>query len=379
MCDDAVMARRPAGRVLDEVASTDAYRVVDGRHRRARLLAAAVAVVALVALPAGAQVLTQVSVAEPVSGAAVGGPRVVVEVRGLSQADSVEARVLSAGQDRIRALSGPENLPTGSRWSGNLDLSGLPNGPARIEARAQLAGSSSPTDWSGHDVRLDLPAPPIALNLAVVQADAVALSWPHAGVPDVATYDLQRALAGGGYEPLVTVDGGQLAHTDVEVPAGDHRYRVRAVRPGADGAPRPGPWAEAAVSLGAGVPGDPAAGGGDGTQPTSGVASRPPTGGISARLRAGTEGVELPQEPSLNPMVAPRDHIFDEQFAVAPPADAGTEDLAQGGGARLVVSQEDEGALGSDAVRLVGLGLAGLLALRARRITQPGRVRKALR
>lgn len=375
------MAGRPTGRVLQEVLSSGAFAVVEARRGHGRLLAAAAAVVALVALPAGAQVLTQVSVVQPGSGAAVSAPLVVVEVRGLNQAESVQARLIAGGQERVGALSGPENLATGSRWRGNLDVSGLPNGAARVEARAQLSGSGNLTDWSGHDVRLDLPAPPIGLNIAVVQADAITLSWGHPGIPDVSGYELQRALAGQGYEPLAAVEGEQLAHTDVGVPAGDHRYRARAVRPGAGGGSRPGPWAEATVSLVGGAPGGPPPeGAGDGSQPTSGVAARPPTGGgISARLRAGTEGVELPQGPSLNPLVAPRDHIFDEHFAVAPPADPGTEELARGGGARLSVSREDDGPLGSDAVRLVGLGVAGLLALRARRITQPGRSPRALR
>jgi len=365
------------GCVPQEAAIAGSSHAVESRRGGARLLAAAAAVVVLVALPAGAQMLTQVSVVQPGSGAAVSTPLVVVEVRGLNQAESVQARLIAGGQERVGGLSGPETLATGSRWRGNLDVSGLPNGAARVEARAQLSGSGGPTDWSGHDVRLDLPAPPIGLNVAVVQADAITLSWGHPGIPDVSGYELQRALAGEGYEPLAAVDGGQLAHTDVGVPAGDHRYRARAVRPGAGGGPRPGPWAEATVSLAGGAPGGPAAEGGDGTQPTSGVATRPPTGGgISARLRAGTEGVDLSQGPSLGPLVAPRDHIFDDTFAVAPPADPGSEEHARSGDARLSVSREDEGPLGSEAVRLIGLGVAGLLALRAHRITHRPQVAK---
>lgn len=344
-----------------------------------RAAAAAVAVIAVVALPVGAQVLTTVAVVEPGNGAAVSTPGVVVEVQGVGEAESVQARMVVGAQNRVQDLSGPEPIPAGSRWTGSLDLAGLPNGAARVEARATLAGSDGPTEWQGHEVRLDFPAPAVALTVGLVQADAVALSWTAAEVPDVSAYEVHRALAEGGYEPLVTVDGGQLAHTDVEVPAGDHRYRVRAVRPGEGGAPRPGPWAEGAVGVGqadAGAP--PPEEGGDGSAPTSGVAAAPRTGGISARLRAGTEDMAPPETPSLGPQVAPQDPGYGDQFPAGPSAASPSEEeLAQGGDSRLAVSRRDDGPVGSDAVRLVGLGLAGLLAVRARWITGPRRRRRS--
>jgi len=332
------------------------------------------AVVVLAAMPVGAQVLRQVDVVEPGAGTAVSVARVVVEVRGVGSAQSAQARILSAGQSRVVDLAGPESIPAGSRWTGNLDLAGLPNGPARVEGRVQFSGASGPTEWKGNDVRLDLPAPPIGLHVAPVpgHADAVSLSWPAAGVPDVTGYEVQRALAGGGYTHLLTAPRDQLSHTDVGLPPGDHRYRVRAVRPGASGA-RPGPWAEGVAMIAA-----PAAGqGGDGSGaggPVSGVAAAPPTGGgISARLRSGTEGMALPDGPMLAPQVAPRD-LLPYPLAEGPQV-AAPESAAGGGGDQiLAVTHEGEG-FGSDAVRLVGLGLVGLLAARARRIGDPDRRR----
>lgn len=364
------MARRGAQGVRDGAGVACPAR----RRCVARVVTAACALVALASVPAGAQVLTQVAVVEPANGAAVSAPRVVVEVRGVGQAQSAQARIVSAGQSRVTELAGPEAMTAGSRWSGYLDLGGLPNGPARVEGRVLLSGASSPTEWTGNDVRLDLPAPPIGLHVAPVpgRSDAVSLSWPAAGVPDVSGYELQRALAGGGFEPLLTAPPDQLAHTDVGVPPGDHRYRVRAVRPGGSGAPRPGPWAEGVALLAGPAPSGSAASGGPG-EPVSGVAAAPPTGGgISARLRSGTEGIALPDAPLLAPLVAPRDlvpHPFAEGPQVAAPEDAA------GGGQVLAVTREDEG-LGSDAVRLVGLGLVGLLAARARRIADPDRRRR---
>lgn len=344
------------------------------RRSIVRVATAACALVALAAVPAGAQMLTQVAVVEPPAGASVAGSRVVVEVRGIGQADMAQARITAGGQTRASDLSGPESIPAGSRWSGNLNLSGLPNGPARVEARARFAGSESPTEWSGHDVRLDLPAPAISLTVSPVagRPDAVALTWSAAGVPDVTGYEVQRALAGGGYEGVLTAGPGQHAHTDVSVPPGDHRYRVRALRPGADGGSRPGPWAEGAAIL-AGAPDGPASAAGDGDPtnagPVSGVASRPPTGGISARLRSGTENMSLPEgPPALGPLVAPRDLP-----AAADAESQAATDVALGpdGEATLAVTQDGVG-FSSDAVRLLGLALAGFLALWAHRLaTRP--------
>lgn len=325
------------------------------------------AVIALAAIPAGAQVLTTVSVVEPGGGAAVTGPRVVVDVRGLGQAEAAQARITAAGQTRTVDLAGPQGLAGGSRWSGTLDLGGLPNGPARVEGRARFAGASSMTDWTGHDVRLDVPPPAISLHVAPVAGhpDAVALSWTAAGVPDLSGYEVQRALAGGGYETLLTAGAGQHAHTDVGVPPGEHRYRVRAIRPSGSGGSKPGPWAEG-VAIMAPPPTVAGADGGPGSQgPTSGVAARPPTGGISARLRAGTEDMSLPDMAAPAPQVAPRDLI-------APPSGAdGTpgEEVALGAGRSLAIEHDGAAGLSGDAVRLVALVLVALLALRAHRIT----------
>lgn len=347
-------------------------------RRRGRLAAATLAAVTLAALPAGAQVLTQVNVVEPGEGAVVTGPGVVVEVQGFGSAESAQARVVVDAQERVVELAGPESIPAGSRWRGSLDLAGLRNGAARVEGRATLAGSSEPTEWAGHEVVLDLPAPPIAVTLGLVQPHAVAISWTAAEVPDVSAYEVQRALAGGEHEPLVTVDAAQLAHTDVEVPAGEHRYRVRAVRPGQDDAPRPGPWAEAAVAVAEPAPdGAPPGSGGEDPAPSAGVAAAPRTGGISARLRAGTEDGSPPETPTLGPQVAPRDLGFGAPDTAAPwPDEATGEDVAEGGDRRLAVNRAGHDPSGSDAVRLVGLGLVGLLAVRARWITRPRPLRK---
>lgn len=333
----------------------------------ARIVVLGCAVAALSVVPAHAQILTQVGVTEPGAGASVASSRVVVDVIGLTQADGAQARIIAGGQTRTHDLSGPESITGGSRWVGTLDLGGLPNGPARVEGRALFSDSTS--DWTGHEVRLDLPTPPISLTVAPAAGDAVALSWSAAAVPDVSGYQLERAPAGGGFAPLVTVGAGQLSHTDVGVPPGEHRYRVRAVRPGGDGGAKPGPWAEGVVLLA-----PPGAAGGDlasqGSGPTSGVAARPPTGGISARLRAGTEGIGAPDMDLPAPQVAPRD--LGGPAAVADGQGAPSEEIALGDDQPLAITQEGPLVLGGDGPRLVALCLVALLAMRARRMTHPG-------
>lgn len=327
------------------------------------------AVVALAAVPAGAQLLTSVGVAEPGSGAAVSGSRVVVEVRGLGKAEAAQARIIVAGQTRTVDLAGDSGAGS-SRWVGNFDLGGLPNGPARVEGSARFGGSNSQTEWSGHDVRLDIPAPAISVNVAPVagHGDAAALTWSAANIPDVTGYEVQRALAGQGFEGLLTTGADQLAHTDVGLPPGEHGFRVRALRPGGSGGTNPGPWAEGVAIL-AGPPDVAGAEGGlasQGAGPTSGVAPRPLAGGIAARLRSGTEGMELPEVDMLPPQVAPRD----VSPVAAAPADPG-EQLALGSDPALAITHDEPVGSGSDAVRLVALGLVGLLAIRAHRITHP--------
>lgn len=341
-----------------------------GRWRGAlATLAVACAAVALASAPAGAQLLTTVSVAQPGSGASISDGGVVVEVRGLGSAEAAQARIVAAGQSRTVDLSGPDSFTGGSRWTGALDLSGLPNGPARVEGRAQLSGSM--TEWSGHDVRLNVPAPAISLHVAPVagHGNAVALSWTAAAAPDMIGYEVQRALQGSGYEGLLTAGAGQLAHTDVGLPPGDHRYRVRAVRAGGSGQPHPGPWAEGVAMLAPppGVAGAAESGPGEAT---AGVAPAPPTGGISSRLRAGTEGMTLPEASALAPLVAPRGEL-PGPLAAPPEGAASAEELALGGGQPLSVGLEGPPFMGGDTVNLVALGLVGLFALRAHRLTHP--------
>lgn len=366
MCNDAAMAGRSLQR---EKVGTAAARVQRGRKRRRAALRIALlgcAIAVLAVLPAGAQLLTEVVVTAPGAGAAVTGSRVVVEARGLVQAEAAQARILASGQERMANLSGPEGFTGGSRWVGNLDLTGLPNGVARVEGRAQFSGNMS--EWSGHDVHLDLPAPAITLHVSPVagRSDAVSLAWPAAGIPDVSSYELQRALAGAGYEPLVTVGADQLAHTDVGLPPGDHRYRVRAVRPGGSGGAKPGPWAEGVAILAPSGVYEAEGGLAGGPGPTSGVATRPPTGGISARLRSGTEGMSLPEMALPDPQVAPRDVA--EASGDGQSAPSG-EEVALGGDQPLAVTHGSPTGGGADGVRLVALSLVALLALRAHHIT----------
>lgn len=329
-------------------------------------LALVCAVLGVTTAPAGAQLLTSVSVAHPGGGAAISDGRVVVEVRGLGSADAAQARIIAAGQTRTVDLAGPESIAGGSRFAGSLDLGGLPNGPARVEGRAQLSGSMG--EWTGHDVLLNVAAPGIALQVAPVagHSDAAALTWSAAGVPDVTGYEVQRALAGAGFEGLLTAGAGQLAHTDVGLPPGDHRYRVRAVRAGGSGQPLPGPWAEGvAVLAPPGVAG--AAEGGPG-EATTGVAPAPPTsGGISARLRSGTQGMSLPEMSVLAPQVADSGAFGPQPQVAGPEGGASAEELALGG--PLEVALDAPPFLGGDAVRLVALCLVALFAIRAHRIT----------
>lgn len=335
----------------------------------------------------GAQVLQRVVIAEPGAGATVSTTGVVVDVHGVGEVDWVQARFVSASgkAGAPSNLAGPEANATGTRWHGNVDVAGLPNGAARVEARAQLAGGV--TDWSGHEVSLDFPTPATSLQAGPVAGrhDAVALSWQPVAAPDVRRYEVHRVLAGGGWQSLVAVPGGQHAHTDVDVPEGTHRYRVRAVRPAADGSARPGPWAEREVAV-AGPPAGIAAGGDAGAspgEPTAGVAPAPLTGGISARLRAGTEAMRGGQEgTSMAPQVAPREDVL--AGGAGPdglPVAAGPEldgEVALGMDSALQVGREGD-PLGSDAVRLVGLFLAGVLAMRAQRRSAGGRTTSRLR
>lgn len=366
------MAGRDSSRFGVKDAATGAHGVRTRRSAAARVSLVACAIVALAAMPAGAQLLTQVGVAEPAAGTVVTGSRVVVEVLGLGQAEAAQARVVVGDQARTVDLVGPEAFTGGSRWFGKLDFSGLPNGPARVEGRARFAGASDMTPWSGNDVALDLPAPAISLHVAPVAGvhDAVALTWSAANVPDVSGYELQRALAGGGFETVITAGAGQLAHTDVGIPPGDHRYRVRALRPSGTGGFNAGSWAEGVASL---AP-PPGIVGADGSltsqgEPTSGVAARPPSGGISARLRAGTQGMSLPPMDLPPPQVAPRD--------VGAPGVEGEvgpdgEQLALDG-QPLAISHDGPAGMTGDSVRLVTLLLVGLLAIRAHRLNNPAR------
>lgn len=335
-----------------------------------RALAVAMVLLAATAGPLAAQVLTSVNVVTPGSGAAVSSGDVVVEIRGLGRADSVEARVVAGGSGAgpVR-LAGPEDAAAGQRWRGRLDLTRFPNGPARVEARASFNGSS-PTDWTGHEIRVDFPPPHTPVKASPVAPDAVAVSWQPVAIPDVTGYEVQRALGEGGWEGIVTVRAGQHTHTDTGVPPGSHRYRVRALRPGGTGGTKPGPWAETGVALAGGHGGSAgAAGEAEATaRAHSGVAVAPRTGGMAARLRAGSETMPLADVDGLAPQVAPRD--------VAPPEDGlpGTDDLSGLSpeeiaqlrpGLQVSTNRPGDGA---DAVRLVGLGFAGLLALLARRL-----------
>lgn len=346
------------------------------RIRRAGMVALVVgmAVLAAAGTSVGAQVLQRVVVAEPGAGATVTGTGVLVDVQGLGDVNAVHARVVSGSGKAggVATLGNPEQRATGTRWRGNLNVAGLPNGAARVEARAQQP--SGTTEWSGHDVRLSFPAPAVNLQAAPVagRSDAVALTWPAASAPDVNRYELQRALAGGGWKSLVSVPGAQHAHTDVGVPGGTHRYRLRASRPGADGKARPGPWVERAVAV-AGAGAEAASGNNAPREPSAGVAPAPPTGSNPAQMRGGTENVGGAHEGSAAaPRVAPREEFLplDGLPADGLPVAAGPEgDVARGGDLQLL---RDGDPLGSDAVRLVGLFLAGVLAWRGQQIAAGG-------
>lgn len=128
-----------------------------------------------------------------------------------------------------------------STWATSMSPESLANGMYTVEVSVVNAVHRDGSPWRGHEIAID--APPVAkletVRVADAQARKVEVRWVRSGAPDMRRYVVQRAKAGGNFTDVHTAGAGDsTVHTDVVPEDGEYRYRVKAVRAGADGGDR---------------------------------------------------------------------------------------------------------------------------------------------
>lgn len=115
-----------------------------------------------------------------------------------------------------------------------------PNGRYILQVQFQnTAGdvSRDPSEWRDHPIVLDAPPPATTATAEVADAAAkqVRVDWNSVDVPDLLYYDVERQAGGGDWVAAAAgVDPGTTTVTDSVGEAGSYRYRVVAVRAGAE-------------------------------------------------------------------------------------------------------------------------------------------------
>jgi hypothetical protein len=334
-----------------------------------RIAAAAVLAVGwLLPTVAPARAVDSYGVSKPTAGATVSGLVVLestVTANSVEEITGVDVGFLRGGAFYGEAATldhaaGPRTGGT-SQWSARLNpqrswLAGgqpMPNGAYRIQVRVRSAVqgvAQDATEWVGHEVVFDVPAPATTTYATVLsdETGTVEVSWDATTVPDFTRYVVERATNGSGYEPLREIAAPSTTTVVDNAPAGaSYAYRVTVHRTGGRGGERasqpsvpatvtiaraaePSPTeAEPSPSPGASQPADPADPG-EPSDPGS-PAPSPTAPGVAAAPSPG----DAPAAPGLapSPSDTPRLNLgprpsgsirVDSAIAPPPLADVGT-------------------------------------------------------